>query len=314
MPENEQQQQGTASTVLADRVGALLDRVSGYLGAERFDRISDGVTVAGHWALLAVAVLGLLIELTGIPSHGVSALVRGIGWLIALPLLQYVAVQFMGATRSMVTTNSTSLGSQAFLRSYALVALVGAIADVVGALAQGIEAGSPRLFLFGLGMAALWLATAWLALNPGLLGIRINRQSGAGEEAIGVLSFFAKSAVRIVPIFYGVTLVVAAIEAVLTLGGMIGASSTARMLAITRAEFFAPTVIGAVLSPLLAYIGFLLFFLVIDLMRGILGIPGAMQGGGARSGRSGGTSSRKKAASRKKTASSGSGQGGSAGA
>ena len=302
MPDKHDDNGFAAGTFVADRVGRLLETVPGYLKAERFDRIADAATTAGHWGLLAVAVLGFVIELIGTGSHGGSALLWGVGWLVVLPLLQYVAVQFLGITRSMVTANATTLGSQAFLRCYALVALVAAIAALVGAVARGLDTGSVQVFLFGVAVTALWLATAWLALNPSLLGIRINRQSGAGEEAIGVLSFFVKSAVRIVPIFYGVTMVVAAIQAVVLLLRMIGASSTELMMIITRAEFSAPVVVTAALSPFLAYIGFVLYFLVIDLMRGILSIPGRPGTGGAPSGA---RSARKKSASKKKTAGSG---------
>lgn len=301
MAENESTRSNVSGTFVADRVGALIERVPAVLKSERFERIADGVTTAGHWALLLVAVLGLVIELVGASSYGGSALLWGIGWLIVLPLLQYTAVQFMGATRSMVTSNPTTLGSEAFLRCYALVALVAAIVSLIGAVVRGVDVGSFQVFLSGLGVTALWLATAWLALNPSLLGIRINRQSRAGEEAIGVLSFFVKSAVRIVPIFYGVTMVVAAIQAIVLLLGMIGDSSTELMMAVSRAEFAAPLVIAAALSPFLAYVGFVLYFLAIDLMRGILSIPGGLAGGG-RAG--GGASARKKSASKKKGSSS----------
>ncbi|MDZ7747788.1 MAG: hypothetical protein U5K43_02280 [Halofilum sp. (in: g-proteobacteria)] len=284
MPDNDRTTDFASGTFIADQVGALLERVPTVLRADHFDRIVDGVTRAGHWALLVVAVLGLVIQVIGAPSIGATAILWGVGWLIALPLLQYVAVQFLGATRSMVTSNSTTLGSQAFLRCYALVALVGAIVALVGAIGQGIDARSIQVFLYGVGVTALWLATAWLALNPSLLGIRINRQSGAGEEAIGVLSFFAKSAVRIVPIFYGVTMIVAAIQGVVLVVGMVGDSTTELMMAVTRAEFSAPLVILAVLSPFLAYIGFVVYFLVIDLMRGILSLPGSVSAGVGRSG------------------------------
>lgn len=306
MAENDTRGGFSSGTFIADEVGRLLDQVQRYLRGDDFDRIVDVVTRAGHWALLLVAVLGLVIEVIGAGSYGASAILWGVGWLIVLPLLQYVAVQFLGATRSMVVSNSTTLGSQAFLRCYALVALVAGIAALVGAVAQGIETRSVQVFLYGVGVTALWLATAWLALNPSLLGIRINRQSGAGEEAIGVLSFFVKSGVRIVPIFYGVTMVVVAVQAVVLLAGMVGASSTELMMAVTRAEFSAPLVVLAVLSPFLAYIGFVLYFLVIDLMRGILSIPGSLSAAGGRSG-GGSGGSRKKSAAKKTGGSSGAG-------
>lgn len=297
---------GKWSTFVADRVGDLLERVPALLKAQRYERIVDGVTVAGHWGLLAVAVLGLVIELIGATGRGGSAVLWGVGWLIVLPLLQYTALQFLGATRSMVTSNGTSLGSQAFLRCYALVALVAAIVTLIGAIVRSIDAASLQIFLFGLAFTALWLATAWLALNPSLLGIRINQQSSAGEEAIGVLSFFVKSAVRIVPIFYGVTMVVAAIQAAVVLLGMIGDTQAEILIAVSRAEFAAPMVMLAALSPFLAYIGFVFYFLVIDLMRSVLSIPGNLRGaagapGGSTAASRSGSGGARASSSKKKT-------------
>lgn len=305
MAMNQLQALGRWSTFVADRVGDLLERVPALLKGERYERIVDGVTVAGHWGLLAVAVLGLVIELIAATGRGGSAILWGVGWLVVLPLLQYTALQFLGATRSMVTSNSTTLGSQAFLRCYALVALVAAIVTLIYAIVRSVDSASVQAFLFGLAFTALWLATAWLALNPSLLGIRINTQSSAGEEAIGVLSFFVKSAVRIVPIFYGVTMVVAAIHAIIVLLGMIGDSQSELIFAVGRAELSAPIVMLAALSPFLAYIGFVFYFLVIDLMRSVLAIPSNLRGGGGGQSGSGGSGAARgsggRASSKKKT-------------
>ncbi|MDX1610001.1 MAG: hypothetical protein R3225_07770 [Halofilum sp. (in: g-proteobacteria)] len=303
-----------SSTLVADRVGELIDSVPGVLKAQRFDDIVDRVTTAGHWSLLLVAVLGLVIELIAAMAGNGSAVLWGVGWLVALPLLQYTAVQFLGATRSLVTSNRTTLGSEAFLRCYALVALVVAILALVGAIGWGLDAGSFQIFLFGLALTALALATAWLALNPDLLSIRVDRQSTAGEDALGVLSFFVKTGVRLVPIFYGVTLIVGAVQAVIILLGMIGDSQAELINAVMRAELSAPILLWAALSPFLAYIAFIFYFLVIDLMRGILSIPGAMAGdrpGSARTnaGSSAGRKTSSKKSSAKKTGSRGPGDG-----
>ena len=266
---------------LAERVGALIDCMPGVLRRDAFEDITDTAITAGHWGLLAVAVLGFLIQVVATAVHGFTAFAVGVGWLVGLPLLQYVAVQFLDTTRSMVTQQRTPLGSQAFLRSYALVALVAAIVSLALALGRGIDAGSLQVFLYGLGMTALCLATAWLALNPALVGIQVNARTNVGEEAIGVLSFFVKTGVRLVPIFYGVAFVVGAIHGVLTLVGMVGDSSFELRQAILRAEFAAPLMVLAALSPFLAYIGFVLYSLVIDLLRSILAIPGNVGGGSA---------------------------------
>jgi hypothetical protein len=339
MADNEPNLAGTSGTMVAERVGAVIDDVQNVLKAERFDALSQRLTNGGHWALLLTAVVGLLIQLVAATQFGGGEILWGIGWLVMLPLLQYVAMQFMDATRSMVTANTTHLSSDAFLRCFALVAIVAALGSLITAFVQGVELASFRVFLSGLDVTALWVAAAWLALNPSLLGIRVSRQSSASEEAIGVLSFFMKSLVRIVPIFYGVTMIVVLVLGVVLLLGMIGDESAAIAVAVTRAQFAAPVVMTAVLAPFAAYVAFALYFLVIDMMRGLLTIPkavggnngagsgsgGSRSGGRSRGGRSGGggsrsgggggaaskkTASKKKAAAKKTASASGGGTGG----
>jgi len=320
MADNEPKLAGTSGTAVAERVGAVLDGARDVLQAGRFDALSQRVTNGGHWALLLIALLGLLIQLVAATQFGGGEILWGIGWLVALPLLQYVAIQFMDATRSMVTANTTNLSSDAFLRCFALVALVAALVSLITAFVQGVELASFRVFLSGLDITALCIAVAWLALNPSLLGIRVSSQSTASEEAIGVLSFFMKSLVRIVPIFYGVTMIVVFVLGVVLLLGMIGADSAGIAVAVTRAQFAVPVVITAVLAPLAAYVAFALYFLVIDMMRGLLTIPravassggggasggggrsGGRRGGGSRSGGGGGAAAAKKTAAKKSAA------------
>jgi len=304
MADDDKSVAGTSGTAVAERVGAALDAARASLKPDSFDSISRSVTSVGHWALLLLAVLGLVIQLISATQFGGSEILWGLAWLVALPLLQYVAVQFMDATRSLVTNTATNLGSEAFLRCYALVAIVAGVASVVTAIVQGFELGSFWVFLSGLDVTVLWLATAWLALNPSLLGIRVNRQSSAGDEAIGVLSFFMKSLVRIVPIFYGATLLVAAVQAVVLLLGMIGDDAEGIRWAVTYAQFGMPVVLTAVLAPFIAYVAFVLYFLVIDLMRSILRISGNTGGGGGGGSRSGGGGGARKKSAAKKTAAS----------
>lgn len=304
MAENEPSIASGSGTLVADRVGDVLDGVANNLDKDRFESIIASITRAGHWSLLVVAVIGFLSQLLAAWLGSGTAILWGLAWLVALPLLQYTAVQFLDATRTLVDNNRSSLGSNAFLRSYALVALIAGITALIAAFAWGIEAGSLRVFGFPLVVAALSLGTVWLALNPELLNIRIDRSSRGGEEALGLLSFFVKAGVRLVPIFYGVTLLVSAVLGVLGLLGMIGDSRIEILAAVNRAEQTVPVILWAVLSPFLAYVSFVVYYLAIDLMRAILAIPN-MSGGNRRGGsRAGKKTASKRTASKKKAAAS----------
>jgi hypothetical protein len=109
----------------------------------------------------------------------------------------------------------------------------------------------------------------WLCLNPSLLNINILPASTAGEEAIGVLTFVMKTLLRLVPIAFGVGVIVgdfqilAAIIRLLRNAefSIIGASSSAWL------------VLGSAALPLIGYVLFVLNYLVLDVVRAILAIP-----------------------------------------
>lgn len=299
--------QSTSGTLVADRVDGMLDGVGRALHQDGFETLVRRMTTIGHWSLLIVAVVGLVIQLVAAAVGSGTSILWGIAWLIVLPLLQYTAVQFMDATRTLVISNTSSLGSSTFLRCYALVALIVGIVALVGGIAWGIELGSLHVFLVHLVIAALSVGTVWLALHPALLAIRVDRQTNAGEEALGVLSFFVKAGVRLVPIFYGVTMLLSAILGIIILLGMMGSSQVELLAAVSRAELTVPIILWAVLSPFLAYIAFVVYYLAIDLMRSILSIPRAMSGAAGsrgtttsrkKTGRAGGTASKKKSSGR----------------
>jgi hypothetical protein len=113
------------------------------------------------------------------------------------------------------------------------------------------------------------------------LNITVSDEAGAGEEAIGILSFMLKISLRMVPVGFGVGAI-----------GGIGAA-TYFFLLLSKDEIFALTfpvvgemsilevtirVLGLGLLPLLAYLAFVVLHLVIDLVRAVLSVPLRLEG------------------------------------
>ena len=141
-----------------------------------------------------------------------------------------------------------------------------------------IAAVSIAPLLPGVITAAVLLFAAGIALNPGLCQVEI-QESTAGEEAIGIASFFGKASLVVQPLLFGLfalggTLaicasffsasaansVAGALQAVPGAGALAGAGSAALLVI-------------ACLLPALYYLGFLVLYLHLDLLRAILGIP-----------------------------------------
>jgi hypothetical protein len=123
--------------------------------------------------------------------------------------------------------------------------------------------------------------------------LTVTAEATAGEEAIGILSFLVKLGVRAVPVVFGVgvlwgaALLVYAIllltvpavggSGILNLGpGVLGREIFAA-LSLSPAQLAAATaamLLGlAAACPLLAYLGFLVCHVGIELIRALLAIP-----------------------------------------
>jgi len=238
---------------------------------------------AGYFIVLIGAALGLVQSIvSGIRVGTFAGFVTSLGGGVviagAVAVLQYVAFRFFAANDSLVKNNPSRIGSAAFLDCMALILLVGAFAAIVGGVFTSIAAVSIAPLIPGAIAAVGLLFGAGIALNPQLCNIR-TEESSAGEEAIGIASFFGKASLVVQPVLFGL----------LALGGTvaIGLSffNSSASDAITMALSSIPAagliagaggaalLVVACLLPVIYYLGFLVLYLHLDLLRAILGIP-----------------------------------------
>lgn len=233
--------------------------------AETFSSLGRFLVRAGHAGLLASILLSV--------AFGVSAAVKlsnwiyllfGLGVALVLWVLQFTADRFLNAGDGLVAASPTKLRSSAFLDCACLLAEAAGILVFVlfAMLARGMQQWG--LLLIGLAGWGLADAVAYVSMHPVLLNIDTSEDVSPAEEAIGILSFFAKAAVRIVPIAYGVGAVLGAvgllcgIVSVLSDGLVLTAMASIRLVAFCS------------LLPLLSYVFFAFYRLAIDLMRAVL--------------------------------------------
>lgn len=237
----------------------------------------------GYILVLAGAALALVQAIVTGARSGyfggfVAALGGGIAVAGAVAVLQYVAFRFFTANDTLVKNNPSRIGSAAFLDCLALILLVLAFVSVVGGVFTGIAAMSVTPLIPAAISAVALLFGAGIALNPKLCNIEI-QESSAGEEAIGLASYFGKAALVVQPLFFGL----------LALGGTLAIcvsffnSSASEMIAgtlqsVPGAGAFASAggaalLVVAGVIPAIYYVGFLFLYLQLDLFRAILGIP-----------------------------------------
>jgi|GEM_PF-1050591 len=235
------------------------------LTPELFETISARFTRLGHAMLIATSALSLLYwVIASIKESTGIYLLFGLGFSALFIVLQYTAHKFLNAGKTLVLAAKSHMGSAAFLDCVALLSGIAGIAIFI----KFLTFEDWNHFWAGLGYWFICDLIAYVSLNPSMLNIHISENTGAGEEAIGIISFFVKAFMRIVPIAFGTGV---------TLGFILCFSETCLLLKeggntsqasdiLARAAFF-----GCL--PFIGYVIFVIYHLTIDILKAILVIP-----------------------------------------
>jgi hypothetical protein len=240
-------------------------------GLDGTDRIARQ---AGHAAFIAATiVLVLAFLILGVRSDSFRIFFAG---LLALPvlavILHYLAVLFLDAGTSLLRKSPSELASPAVLTFAALAFLAGALYCLVVGLREVIVGGPFLQFGYWLGGFAVLLYACAVALNPASVNVAAGADLSAGEEALGIGMFLVKLPVRLVQFLFGVGSVVG-LFATFYLLYLVTTESRDLSDVADRAHQIALRVLSVALVPFLAYLGFALSYLLVDLLRAILRTP-----------------------------------------
>lgn len=255
------------------RVDSFLDWMRAVITPERFETISAWLAKFGHVAIGAAQVLSViacLIAAIELKSWGYVAC--AIGLPLILVVLQYTADRFLFAGSQLIAASPSRLGSSAFLNC---IAIALEAAGIVVLALYVIEANSGPEWqwsplLMGVVILVMCDAAAHLALQPSILNITVSNEVTAGEEAIGIISFVVKTAVKLVPFLFGAGCILGAVALAWSLIPLIKNEST------SEAELALAALGTATCLPLMAYLVFAFYHLMLDLMRAVLAVPGKL--------------------------------------
>jgi hypothetical protein len=225
----------------------------------------------GHLGIIVAAVLGFLFALIfAIRTNSFMGFLMGIAWVLLIFVVQYTAHRFLNAGDALIKNNPTQLSSQAFLDCFAFLTLIGGVVLLIIHIVTAIRVGSLEVFLEGLGAFVVLEFFALVAFNAGEVTIKIVKDNSAGQEAIGIITFFIKSFMRLVPIFFGVLVAVYTIMLFIAAIGFFGKYPE---IAWYRGNAHAIQILSAALLPFISYILFALLYLCVDVIRSILSVP-----------------------------------------
>jgi len=246
----------------------LLDRARTLLPAEKFESVAEWCVRYGHAGLVAGQALSVFFGLAAaIKLSNWVFFVQGIGIAVLLWILQYTAHRFLNAGDSLIESSPSRLASPAFLDCLSLLTEAAGILLFISFMLLARRTGQWSLLWAGLGVWALCDAIAYMALNPAMANIEVSEDVRAGEEAIGIMSFFVKAVVRIVPIAFGIGALLGAV------GLLFGTFSLMRNGLRTAGLASLRLMILCACLPFASYVVFAFYHLAIDLMRAILVLP-----------------------------------------
>lgn len=244
-----------------------------------FETMSGWFVKLGHAALVVISGLSLLFwVIAAIKQAKGIYILYGVGYAILFLVLQFSAWKFLDAGKRLVQNSPSRLASGAFLDCLALLSGIAGVMLFINFLTYS------EWSYFWTGIAA-WVICdliAYIALNPSLANISLLKETGAGEEAIGIISFFVKAFIRIVPIAFGTGIplfLIALLMGTFALFGRAGNEFDGKS-ALDRAAVYA-------CLPFASYIVFAVYHLIIDILRAILIIPVKLDQLNSRKGQTG---------------------------
>jgi len=274
-----------AGTVLGDFVGTLLKHVAGWLSPAFLEGSLAFARKIGQYAVLLGAVLTVVYAIVAaIRYNSLEMLLTGLVFVAAIAVAQFAAGRFLGAGEKLIASTVSRLSSPAFLECTGLLVLLLAAATFLGGIITSIRVSSVAPFLPALITSAALVYFGALALHPEQVTVE-TAAGTAGEEAIGLLCFFFKASLKLVPLFFFL-LAVAGDLAILAsffsgegqFGYMVAALVASVPFLGSAPYGFAGSamLVAACLLPLLAYFVFLLQYLFLDVLRAILAVPGKL--------------------------------------
>jgi len=252
-------------------IDQLLDRLRNGILLDFFEDHQKWLVTAGLYGLYLSALLGI-IACFYFPAEYSSvkwgpAVMTGLSWSGLCLVTHYLAVKFIPGMGAIIQNTPSSLASTAFLDALAVLFMIAGVGSLVGCVFTALSEDSLNILLAGMFAFVFCEYIVSLCLKPKRLNIGIDAHCSAGQEFLGITSFVIKVGMKLTPIIFGSGV----LFGILHIFGMFG--SNYEHVKQIRADLFAglPYLLAS-LSPVIAYIAFLSYYIVIDVVAAILSL------------------------------------------
>ncbi len=259
----------------------VLVKLRYYLSAKLFETSRALLVRCGQWGLVVAAVVILLYgTYCAIKAEVFSVFWLGFGWVFLLAVLQFIAARLLPSEENLISTSSSQLSSVAFLECLGLLFALASVFCAVRGLVQAIRAETLVPLWSGLGSFLFFVFLTALTLRPELVNVNVVPGTRAGQEAIGLATFFIKTFIKLVPVMFGAGILVGTLSLLVQVVNVIRAGGVPPGFTAVWGSLL--LIGGSAILPLLAFVGFICAYLSLDIIGAILSIPGKLDrmGGG----------------------------------
>jgi hypothetical protein len=187
--------------------------------------------------------------------------------------LQYIAHQFISASNRLLASSPTVVNNKALLDIFGLIGFVFCVGIVCSSIYLAISAANTGILMVGIGSAILAYLVSSLAFSPESLNIGAGESTSAGDEAVGILTFFVKSLLVLGPFVYAGGALLACLALIYEIKYLVdedfsmyaGANNSAQVMLV------------AGVYPLVLYVLFLIYYIFVDLLRAIFNLDRNLQ-------------------------------------
>ena len=273
------------STILGDFVARLVKYISLWLSPRFVETSLHWARTIGHFAVFAGGALALVFAIvSAIRTNSFGVFLFGVAFVAVLAVAQFTALRFLGTADALIANTPSRVSSPAFLECVGLLAVLGSVATFLLGFVTAIKVGSAAPLVPAILSAVFWGYLGSIALHPERASVE-SGEGTAAEEAIGIVTFFFKAVLKLVPIFFGLLALVGSVVILVS----IFAPNSRFAYALSHVLAFIPlpgmkgpgfagagAVLAASLLPMASYFLFLLVSLPLELWRAILSLPGKL--------------------------------------
>jgi len=241
------------------------------------EQISTAATRVGLLTLYGSAVIaflgGLLFAIRG---NNFRIVLASLAASIAILVGQYVASRLLGAIRVAILSNRSILSSLAVPDSIFVVIVVGTVVGVLGLLWAAIEMRELLFLVAAVGVLVVGAYSALVTITPTSLGVDLEPECRAAQEAIGVFTFVFKVVLRCAPLLFAAGIIFTTYRLLEATVRIMTADGSGLMMAYSAATIGIGGLFAAVAIPIYVYLLLLLYYITLDVISAIVSLPGKL--------------------------------------